>query len=233
MIELSKDMDPVILLDYLLDRQIVEKQPTTCEIEVPGEGNMNVVLRLRYDDRSVIIKQSKPFVRKYPAIAAPLERLLTEARYYQYCQDVESIRTMSPGLLHIDPDNFILVLEDLGEGSDLTSAYQLSSQLTQSDVEHLINYISALHSLEWSESQIAEFPENLKLRKLNHQHIFVLPYRSDNGFDLDSVQPGLAKVASQYIDKEAVMRKATELGELYLGPGKILLHGDYYPGSWL
>ena len=41
-------------------------------IESAGERNMNLVLRIHTSERTVILKQSKPYVRKYPQIPAPI-----------------------------------------------------------------------------------------------------------------------------------------------------------------
>jgi 5-methylthioribose kinase len=55
----------------------------------------------------------------------------------------------------------------------------------------------------------------------------------ENGFDLNSIQEGLQELALPY-KKDASLKKQVEfLGSLYLSKGKYLLHGDYYPGSWL
>lgn len=233
MIELSHEMDPALLLEYLLEENLIEKKPTTCVLEVPGEGNMNVVLRINTDRQSLIIKQSKPYVNKYPGIAAPLDRVETEATFYQYIQTNETLQRMSPRLIHFDRKNHLLVLEDLGESSDLTPVYQNDHHLEKATLQKLIQYISVLHNLTWSEEEVKEFPRNLELRRLNHQHIFALPFDHDNGFDLNTVQPGLSEVAEKYLHNQGLADVVTELGEIYLGEGKTLLHGDYYPGSWL
>ena len=48
-----------------------------------GEGNMNLTLRVRTEGRSVIVKQSRPWVEKYDAIPAPFDRALVEQRFYE------------------------------------------------------------------------------------------------------------------------------------------------------
>jgi 5-methylthioribose kinase len=50
--------------------------------ERAGEGNMNCVVRVRLPNRSLILKQARPWVEKYPSIAAPVERAASEARYH-------------------------------------------------------------------------------------------------------------------------------------------------------
>jgi 5-methylthioribose kinase len=55
----------------------------------------------------------------------------------------------------------------------------------------------------------------------------------ENGFDLDTVQPGLQQLAMRYKTDELLKQSVHRLGEVYLADGSTLLHGDYYPGSWL
>ncbi len=74
------------------------------------------------------------------------------------------------------------------------------------------------------------------MRALNHEHIFALPLRPDNGLPLDEYTrtPGLAVVAGSLKSDAAYCRAVAELGERYLhGEGESLLHGDFFPGSFL
>jgi 5-methylthioribose kinase len=61
----------------------------------------------------------------------------------------------------------------------------------------------------------------------------VYPYLEENGFDLDTILPGLQEAAMPYKTNKILKTKLKELGEIYLSSGDRLLHGDYYPGSWL
>ena len=56
---------------------------------------------------------------------------------------------------------------------------------------------------------------------------------ADNGFDLNTIQNGLQELSLKYKDNEQLKRTVEKLGKLYLGIGRTLVHGDYYPGSWL
>ncbi len=77
------------------------------------------------------------------------------------------------------------------------------------------------------------FRGNAELKKLNHAHIFYYPYLEDNGFDLDTIQPGLQHIAMHYKTDAVLKRHLKDLGDVYLQTGGALIHGDYYPGSWL
>ena len=51
--------------------------------EIAGEGNMNHTLRIVTDVDSIVLKQSVPYVAKYPDIPAPINRDRVEAAFYQ------------------------------------------------------------------------------------------------------------------------------------------------------
>ncbi|MEL6924974.1 MAG: aminoglycoside phosphotransferase, partial [Bacteroidota bacterium] len=230
-IQLSLDSTPEEIASYLLHNNILTKAPNNVSIEKPGEGNMNLVLRFRYDGDSLILKQSKPYVNKYPDIPAPEERIDTEAKYYAYASQIEGLSSTMPQILHYDAANHLIVMEDLGASSDFMFCYEKDQQLSDTNIEQLLQYLSALHSHEWTATQLAGFPDNLKLRQVNHAHIFDLPFRSDNGFPLDDMQQGLAQLAHPYTQDEALKTATQHLGEIYLSSGLALLHGDFYPSA--
>ena len=195
-------------------------------MEKPGEGNMNVVLRLRTDRRSLILKQSRPYVQKYQDLPAPLHRIEVERRFYAAATGPH-LRAHLPQILAYAPDEHLLLMEDLGAASDLTTCYA-----TRTVPDELLQTLGRVLSEIHRSPAPADFPENRALRELNHQHIFVLPFQEE-GFQLDAVQPGLQELARHYRRTAALQQRVELLGEAYLRAGDTLLHGDYYPGSWL
>lgn len=216
-----------ILTDFLANLGVLEPGESIGTVSKAGEGNMNVVLRLTTNSRSLILKQSRPFVQKYPQIPAPVNRIHTEALFYQTVDAAET-RDYLPEVLAFNAENHVLVLQDLGAGDDLTAIYH-TRRLAADVLNTLARTLEGIHKT----SAPAHFPDNLELRELNHQHIFVLPFLENNGFDLDSIQPGLADLAVPFKADEQLKNIITALGEKYLAAGNTLLHGDYYPGSWL
>ncbi|MDP5140306.1 MAG: phosphotransferase, partial [Spirosomaceae bacterium] len=59
------------------------------------------------------------------------------------------------------------------------------------------------------------------------------PFLEENGFDLNTIQEGLQDVALIYKKDVHLKEKIKPLASLYLSKGNCLLHGDFYPGSWL
>lgn len=220
------------LQGYMANQSWLVEGEKIHEVEVPGEGNMNFTLRLKTNQRSVIIKQSRAYVEKYPQVAAPQKRALMEAAFYQEISKSEKLKAQMPSLIAVDEDNSILLMEDLGAGSDYTSIYKDGVEINETDLLKLMDFAAELHN-SFKADQTEEPIRNREMRKLNHEHMFVYPYMDENGLNLDDILPGLAAVAEKYKQDKKLQEKLISIGELYLADGKHLLHGDFFPGSWL
>jgi 5-methylthioribose kinase len=188
---------------------------------------MNLTLRLVTAERSLILNQARPWVEKYPAIEAPASRALVEAAFYRAVASRPAIRAAMPALLGQDPESGVIVLEDLGDARDFTALYR-GERLSESDLEALVSYLVELHRPFPDGDRIFE---NRGMRALNHEHIFRLPLA--NGLDLDRITPGLEAAARELKADAGYVARVRELGELYLEDGASLVHGDFFPGSWL
>jgi 5-methylthioribose kinase len=196
--------------------------------EVPGESNMNLVLRIKTNLGSYILKQSKSYVRKYPQISAPISRIEVEYRFLTLLSTNPYLASHSPKVLHYDSKAHLMLLEDLGEGSDYLSIYGGARQLQSDELIHLVEYLMYLHKVH-----VSDFPNTEGMRTLNHEHIFEFPFLEENGFDLDQIQLGLQEASLPYKRDAVLKAKIHSLGQHYLKTGKTLIHGDFYPGSWL
>ncbi len=223
---------PQRLEDYLQSKHWLKEYEPILNLEKPGEGNMNYTLRVHTHDRTLIVKQARPYVEKYPQIAAPAERAVMEGRFYQKIQPLASLSSLMPELIGLDEEENILVLEDLGTSNDYTCLYQPHQQLSLSEVEALTHFIAQLHELTWQETPDAAFA-NREMRVLNHEHIFNYPLLENNGFDLDTVHQGLQMISMAYKVDGGLKKVVADLGQVYLSDGHCLLHGDFYPSSWL
>lgn len=215
---------------YLKQQQWIDQQEKVLALEKPGEGNMNFVVRVKTDRRTFILKQARPWVEKFPQIDAPAERVAVEAQFFQHLQKVAAINSFAPTFLGFDSSNFILATQDLGQGADYSFLYQRNKALSLDEIKDLLRYLSALHQ----HSPPANFPSNLAMRQLNHEHIFNFPYQIENGFNLEEVQVGLQAAAIPYKTDPILKEIIRNCGAIYLAKdGACLLHGDFYPGSWL
>ena len=192
-----------------------------------GEGNMNRTLRIVTRARSLVLKQSVPFVAKYPAIPAPVDRDRVEAAFYDEVAAHAELAAAMPACLGHVAEHHLLCFEDLGAAADFTSAYRDSDL---DGLEALGGWLSALHRCTSDDPVF----ENADMRALNHAHIFEVPFVADNGLDLDGITLGLGALRRVVTEDRALMARTRELGSVYLETRSgVLLHGDFYPGSWL
>jgi len=191
---------------------------------------MNVVLRIQTDnDERIILKQSRSYVNKYPAIAAPVDRIAVEYAFYQTINQYPVLSGFMPRLIGYDPKHHLLAIEDLGESSDYTYLYQRSTGWPAELNQQAYHFLSILHQLPVP----GHYPDNLELRRLNAVHLFDYPFQNDHGFDLDQIQTGLQNLAQLYRQDENLREHIQVLRDQYLMQGDHLLHGDFYPGGWL
>lgn len=224
---------PGALEEYLREQGVLSMAEEVRVVGLAGDGNMNLTLRVQTSSRSLIVKQSRPWVQKYSEIAAPADRALVEIAFYESVVASPGVRGSMPLLLGTDPGSRLLLLQDLGEAHDFTPLYR-GDRLGHRQLDELVDYLVALHapSVAAVAARRAVF-ENRDMRALNHEHIFRLPLVADNGLDLDAITPGLAGAAETLMGDDAYVDRVMELGQVYLGDGSHLVHGDYFPGSWL
>lgn len=220
------------LENYLRSQGWLKKDESVLALEIPGAGNMNLTLRVQTAQGSFIIKQSRAYVEKYPQVLAPTDRSLREAEFYSLIDKYDILKAQMPKLRGVDKKNYVLNLEDLGDGIDYSFLYQKERYLKECELEEIMDFAVNLHSNIHLNTTDIKIP-NREMRRLNHEHIFVFPYLQENGLDLDDIVPGLREVGNIFKQDKELIEMVQQLGERYLLDGKTLLHGDYFPGSWL
>ncbi len=230
MIKLEKD--PKVLTAYLQAQAWLLEGEHLTHFHVPGDGNMNFTLRICTERRSFILKQSRDYVEKYPQVAAPEDRVQREAEFYAAIADNDYLMGMTPQIMGVDATNNILIMEDLGAGKDYSYFYKNKANIPDGELKEIMKFAATLHT-ENKVEDASKVISNVKMRKLNHEHMFIYPFMEENGLNLDDLLPGLADVARPFQNDPELAEKVRELGERYLSDGDTLLHGDYFPGSWL
>ena len=217
---------------YLVSQGILTPDAMPIAIARAGAGNMNLVLRVTTQGGgSFILKQGRPWVEKYAHIPAPFERTIVEAAFYSAVRSEPGVARRMPSVFHVDAHNHVLLLEDVGAGGDFTSIYG-DGAMTSASLATLLEWLQQLSRISVPADARAVF-SNRAMRALNHEHMFVFPLRDSNGLDLDGITAGLAEEARLLATDRAYVDAVGELGLEYLSDGVTLVHGDYFPGSWL
>lgn len=196
-----------------------------------GDGNMNCTVRVRAAGQSFIVKQARPWVEKYPQFPAPWDRAIREAEFYACIAQEPALANRMPRLLYADDESRVLILEDMGDGGDYTSIYRGQS-LHLTDIQALADFLTILHreSKNWPNAATLA---NCEMRQLNSQHVFFIPFQADNGLDLDRIHLGLQAMADKLKRRQELVSTIHSLSEPYHRGGTSLLHGDFFPGSFL
>jgi len=224
--------DKTALENYLKGQGWLRLNEKVIAVEIPGAGNMNFTLRVKTLERSFIVKQSRDYVEKYPQVAAPADRALREAEFYQLVATKKSLSKLMPTLNGVDLVNHVLNLEDLGDSTDFSFLYQKGETLKEQQLIKIVEFVANLHT-SLNKGTTQKTLPNREMRKLNHEHIFIYPYLQENGLNLNDILPGLQEIANPYKTNNSLKNNIEKLGERYLMDGNSLLHGDYFPGSWL
>lgn len=219
------------LTRYLRSQRWIGDDEVLTAVEKAGEGNMNLAVRVITGHRRLILKQGRPWVEKYPHIPAPWERTPIEGHFYRVVARVPEVARRMPRCLGLDETSHILALEDIVGGRDMTGVYRGES-MSEKVQDALVDWVGALHRIDLTDGEWTIF-QNRAMRQLNHEHIFRFPLDPANGLDLERVTPGLAVEAARLQRHQSYRDRVEELGRLYLSDGSALVHGDYFPGSWL
>ena len=218
------------LEQYLKERYWISSGVSVATASSAGEGNMNCTLRVTTTGQSLIVKQSRPWVEKYDQIPAPATRTMIEGQFYQLIQPQTKISSLMPRFIGIDPISNIIAMEDLGVSRDFSGMYA-GDRLDPTDLAQLVSYLTQLHEIHPDPRHDLT---NRAMRVLNHEYIFHIPLILDNGLNLDSFTPGLQSSSLEFKRDTQLISAVATLGERYLNDtGTNLLHGDFYPGSWL
>lgn len=215
---------------FLKENNWLSAEEQLISTSIPGSGNMNYVVRVHTNLRTFILKQSMPYVQKYPSVVAPQERIITEFLFYKTISGNSGVQQHMPEIIGLDEENYILAMQDAGQMQDATALYHNPDLLNAEKITRLVDFLNNLHRSSETEKPVFE---NEKMKMLNALHIFDFPFKEENGFNLDTVQDGLQAAAMPYKQNEALKKKMQILKRIYLSDGNFLLHGDYYPGSWL
>ncbi len=218
-------------LEGILRRlKVLDGPEVVLRADPAGAGNMNCTLRVTTSARSLIVKQARPWVERYPQFPAPADRVVRELEFYQRVAPFPNLATRMPRLLAAAAESHLLILEDLGQDGDFTSVYG-DATWELGELRTLGSFLAELHATFRASNPDAA-AANREMRALNHAHIFQIPFQAKNGLNLEQICPGLAELARPIQNDPDLAAMAAELGQrCYLNDGPCLLHGDFFPGS--
>ncbi len=222
--------DPDGIEDCLVHQALLDHGEHVVSVRKAGEGNMNLTLLVETDRRRFVLKQARPWVEKYDHIPAPWDRILFEQRYYARVAEIPDVADQSPQIIAVDPGARTIVMEYLQGARDFIGMYE-GEPVSAAELTTLARYLSSLHNA--TRGCFHESLSNRDMRALNFEHIFVIPLSEDAGLELDGFEPGLDAAVARLKRDDDLKRNVADAGKRYLADGPCLLHGDFFPGSWM
>ncbi len=213
----------------------------TATLEPAGDGNINWVRRARIGPigapvtapptRTLVLKQARGTLERFPEYAVTTERIVFEARYYDRVRPLD--RTgICPEVLDFDERERVLVLEDLGSAERLDHALARGPAAAPELVRAaraLGGFLGAVHAATAADASLAGRFANDDMRRLHGDHVFALPFRP-NEFPLS---PALRGRAQTVWADAALVSLADAAYARYLEPRGALVHGDVQAGNVL
>ena len=111
-----KELSHSELYDYLQQQGwLLSGAERINKVETAGDGNMNCILRVMTNTRSVIIKQGRSFCEAFPEIPAPLDRVRHEAKVLQLANKNPALSPYVPYEFGYDDELSIMCMQDFGQ----------------------------------------------------------------------------------------------------------------------
>ena len=214
---------------YLKNLGWIPNGSTVFSVDRMPGGNMNLSLKVKHRDGILFLKQGRPWVEKFPEYAAPWGRTELEAEFYRATKDISEISSFMPRFIGVDVKNQVMAIDFLDASIDGGVVYrsQTGTQFYRDHSRALLGYLEALKGIDPRKIS-QKFSEN-KLRPLNAYHIYDFPF-------LDTQ---IALIAEKSGESLSWLRSSNfnlvrdQLKADYFSTGPTLLHGDFYPGSFL
>ena len=221
-------LDDAKLPDYLEQIGLRRPDEPVAVIGV-GDGNINFVRRIRIGaDRSLVVKQARAALERFPEYEVSTERIEFERRYGQVVRErAGDVADLLPQILHYDAAAKVLVMEDVGPGP------RLDAELDEGRIPHdalriLGEYLGRVHAAtaDHAHELAGEF-RNDEMRALHGEHIFTLPY-APNDFPISAE---LRAEAEKQLSREGVRERIRALRIHYYEERRALVHADVQPGN--
>ncbi|GGE68861.1 S-methyl-5-thioribose kinase [Priestia taiwanensis] len=207
------------------------EEHVTCE-EI-GDGNLNLVFRIKGFERSIIIKQALPYA-KVVGESWPLSLKRAEIESHALRIQGQYVPHLVPKVFHEDHDLAVTIMEDL---SHLTIArkglidgedYPLLSTHIGTFLAHTLFFTSdfGLHASKKREldSQFC----NPDLCDITEGLVFTDPF---GPYETNNFEPALQEDVEQIWNNVSLKERVAQLKYSFLTHKEALLHGDLHTGS--
>ena len=216
-------------------RQKLGGEPSQWRVEEVGDGNLNLVFKVRGPDAGVAVKQALPYVR---LVGESWPLPLSRAHFEHLALSVEAHHApgLVPAILHYD-ERLALIVMELLEPHIILRQGMIAGTVYPRFVEDITDFVArtlfftsdlALSAADKKEL-VGAFAGNAALCKITEDLIFTEPYTiaENNRWTSPQLDPYAARLREDGDLKAAVSR----LKLRFMGEAQALIHGDLHTGS--
>jgi S-methyl-5-thioribose kinase len=219
-------LDDRNLLPYLERRGVLEGT-AGARVEPAGRGNLNFVRRVRTArGASWVVKQARPGVEGFPDFPLTSERIVFESRYFETVKALVPERAaLLPAVRCFDPEERVLVLEDLGEEPSLDALLR-EGRAPLEALRELGAFLAEVHtaSARCARPLTRDFA-NDEMRGMNGAQMFAAPYPQA----APPLPPALAAAREAALSDRELRGRIAALAERYARAREALVQGDAKP----
>ncbi len=197
--------------------------------EKAGDGNMNLSLRVFYQTeekakQSSILKQSFDYMLEYPDMPTPIERIKIEYEFYKIAN--AHFSRYFPQIDYFDEENFIMMMEDLGQLSDFSKLYQ-SGIFPQDQLETVVEFLVNMQSID----KPVNTPIDRTMVEFHKPYLFQIPFSGMLKERIRQENADLYHSMKFIYEDELFLKRVSELEQVFSQEGSFLQHGDFHLGS--
>jgi 5-methylthioribose kinase len=210
-------------------------EPRQWRIEEVGDGNLNLVFKVRNGEAGVAVKQALPYVR---LVGKSWPLPLNRAHYETMALRLEARHApgLVPDVLHYDERLALIVMELLEphvimrRGMIAATRYpRFANDITAFMARTLYFSSDLALTAEQKKMLIGDFAGNTALCKITEDLIFTEPYMDAprNRWTSPQLDPTVAALQADGDLKVAISRLKLK----FMGSAEALIHGDLHTGS--
>lgn len=223
------------LQNFLSQKAVLKAGEEITSLQNAGHGNMNATLLLQLSSRrKLIVKQSRPFVKKYPEFKAPETRILAESKFYDLIAEQLAENADMPKRTHLFEDQRMAIFEFVEDALDGGFLYEEDKRGYLGNLQEALNgvgsWLGKLHSLSVDSSELLR---NREMAEFQRHQMFDVPFEMLEKRINSSEATPLERRVWDVCRSSAFLIARNGLDHRLMRETPTLLHGDFFARNWL
>lgn len=233
---------PEKIQHYLKEKAFIEDTESIVSLTKAGDGNMNATLKVETSlGKSMVVKQSRPFVKKFPELDAPEERIIAESAFYSLIEMKHPQKDSMPKLQFLDEQNRLAIFDFEEKGRDGSFLYafgnedaaEISTEIEKPLIA-IAEWLAELHNLNVEDQLQNTVLQNREMAEFQRNQSLEVPFqRLMNQMKASLVPDPLYVEAWNAFRTSGFLAARNSLDTRFQRTTTTLVHGDFFPKNWL